>query len=456
MSTPRLRHGVVLVLATAGALSGTAHGQCQHAATLVTQSGAGIDQHFGYPIAIQDEVAVVGAHLDDGAGLNAGAAFVFRRVGQAWVEETPLTPVGAVAGVQFGNAVAMVGHRVMVGAWLDNEAAPQAGAVHVFEEDLEGWSSAQKLQASRAGAGAFFGASLAGAGDVAVVGAPGSDEAGTNAGAAYVFRFLRSSWVEQAVLFAEEPTFNAQFGVSVATDGFVIVVGSSLDDVNGTNSGAAYVFRFDGEAWNHETTIIGSDSGPQDQFGTSVAVDGDTIVVGAPGEDDAGPSSGAAYVFGFDGVTWTELAKSVPIDTQAGDEYGSAVAIDGSRALVGAHQDDDSGPEHGAIYVYDVGGGAPVETCKLIAAEDAPTHGHFGLSASVDGDTVVGGGAGIALVFEIADTVPGDSNGDGMVDVLDLVAVISSWGSCPGCPADLNDDGVVDVLDLVLVISNWG
>ena len=124
--------------------------------------------------------------------------------------------------------------------------------------------------------------------------------------------------------------------------------------------------------------------------------------------------------------------------------------------LVGAHQDDDCGSELGAIYVLGLDETPPAETCKLLAPPGGPTYGHFGISVAIDGDVVVGGGTGVACVFDLGAGVTGDLDGDGDVDVLDLVVLITSWGECAGCAADLDGDGIVGVLDLVALLVAWG
>jgi len=209
---------------------------------------------------------------------------------------------------------------------------------------------------------------------------------------------------EDAKLTASDAAQNDDFGASVAVSGITVVVGAPFDDDNGDASGSAYVFVRPVGGWTGALTedakLTASDGAAGDRFGHRVAISGDTVVVGAPFDDDNGDASGSAYVFvrpvgGWTGAL-TEDAKLTASDGAANDVFGS-VAISGDTVVAGAEGDDDSGSASGSAYVFvrAVGGwtGALTEDAKLTASDGAADHG-FGFSVAISGDTVVAGALG--------------------------------------------------------------
>ncbi len=262
---------------------------------------------------------------------------------------------------------------------------------------MPGAYESQKLQASDGGTYYhYFGHCVAIFGEIAVVGAPLDNSNGTDAGAVYVFRREGAGWVEQAKLTASDASpAGDYFGWSVDIDDDVIVVGADHDDPNGTSSGAAYVFRFNGCGWVQEDKLMASDGSAEDFFGSRVAVCGDIIVVGAPYDDPNGNSSGSAYVFRFDGLNWAEQQKLTSSDGAASDRFGSSVGIfqdaSGRTALVGAPGND----ANGAAYVFrcPLLGGVWLQEAKLVASDGQANDG-LGCSLAVWGDTAVIGASG--------------------------------------------------------------
>ena len=170
-----------------------------------------------------------------------------------------------------------------------------------------------KLTASDAAAGDFFGGrtsnSIAASGDTAVVGAYLDDDAGTSSGSAYIFVRAGASWSEQAKLTASDAAARDLFGQAVSIDGDTVVVGSFFDDDAGSHSGSAYIFSRSVDTWRQQAKLTTIDPAEADQFGSSVSVNGDAAVVGAPFDDDLGGDSGSAYVFRRVGANWIQEAK---------------------------------------------------------------------------------------------------------------------------------------------------
>jgi len=191
-------------------------------------------------------------------------------------------------------------------------------------------------------------------GDTIVVGAYGDDHGGFYAGSAYVFRTSDggATYDQVAKLTASDAAYMDLFGEFVAIDGTTVVVGA----YGAGTGGAVYAFRTtdDGATYDEVAKLTATDAAVNDKFGTSVAVDGGTIVVGAQGDDDAASGSGSVYVFRTTdgGATYGQVAKLTAADAAYADYFGASVAIDGDTTVVGAYGDDDGGTDSGAAYIF--------------------------------------------------------------------------------------------------------
>ena len=326
-------------------------------------------------------------------------------------ERGRLLGAGLDPGDQSGSAVCISGDTLVLGAPFDSDAFAQAGAAYVFVESSSGWIEEAKLGASDAAAFSTFGEALSLSGDTLIVGASGDGENGSFAGAAYVFTRTGSSWTQEAKLLANDGAANDLFGFAVALDGDTAVVGAWLDDDAGTSSGSAYVFVRTGGLWSQQAKLLSTDLADRDNFGEVVAISGDTIVCGARHDDDDGLSSGSAYAFVRSGNNWNQQTKFVASDGASFDTFGCSVAISGDTALVGACLEDEGGMNAGAAYVFQRSGGSWSQQAKLLA-EDASGGDRFGSALSIDGESALIGAsfadlsapavvaAGAAYVFQ--------------------------------------------------------
>ncbi|MBX7193266.1 MAG: hypothetical protein K1X94_14525 [Sandaracinaceae bacterium] len=261
------------------------------------------------------------------------------------------------------------------------------------------WSQQQKLTASDASAVYRFGSHVAISGDTAVVVAP--EEGDGISGGVYVFVRSGGGWTQQATLVGSDTAYGDRFGASVAVSGDTVVVGATLDD---DGVGSAYVFVRSGITWSQQAKLSALDAAAGDQFGSSVSLSGDTAVVGARLDDDSGSNSGSAYVFVRSGSTWSQQAKLTASDAAANDAFGISVSVSGDTVVVGAYGHDDGFPESGSAYVFVRSGSTWSQQAKLMAL-DAAAEKYFGYSVSVSGHTALVGaflddeGAGSAYVF---------------------------------------------------------
>jgi len=298
--------------------------------TKITASDGAANDRFGFSVAVGSGRIVVGANRGD-------SAYIFDLNGN---EITKITGADTAPGDDFGVFVAVGCGRIVVGARLDDDAGTYSGSAYVF--DLDG-NQVAKLTASDEEANDNYGWDVAvGCGRI-VVGSAYTDDNGTDSGSVYIYDLDGN---ELAKITASDNASSDVFGNSVAVGSGRIVVGSSGDDDNFSNSGSAYIFDLDG---NQLTKITASDGASRDFFGNSVAVGNGRIVVGAYGDDDNGLTSGSAYVFDLDG---NELAKITASDGATDDRYGTTVAVGSGRIVVGSNWDRDNGDYSGSAYIY--------------------------------------------------------------------------------------------------------
>ena len=418
-------------------------------------AGGGGDQ-FGYSVAVSGDTVAVGIIGEDSSttGVNstpnegaadAGAVYVFVRSSGTWTQQAYLKASQVTAADNFGQSVAVSGDTVVVGAPAEdssttgvnstpNETTTGAGAAYVFVRSGTTWTQQAYLKASQVSANDSFGASVAVSGNTVVVGAwqedssttgvnSTPDESSLGAGAAYVFLRSGTTWSQQAYLKASQVTSDDRFGASVAMSGDTVVVGAYYEDSNttgvnstpnesGSASGAAYVFLRSGTTWSQQAYLKASQVTSVDSFGYSVAVSGDTVVVGASGEDssttgvgstpnESAADAGAAYVFIRSGTTWTQQAYLKASQVTASDAFGLSVAVSGDTVVVGANLEDssttgvnstpnESATDAGAAYVF-LRSGTTWSQQAYLKASQVSLSDYFGFSVAVSGDTVVVG-----------------------------------------------------------------
>ncbi len=396
-------------------------------AKLLPSDGAGGDE-FGFSVAVSGTMAVVGALFEDDNGSNSGAAYLFDTATGQQIAKL-LSGDGAV-GDYFGRSVAISGTTALVGAFADDDNGSGSGSAYVFDT-----TTGQQLAKLLPGDGTVadnFGISVAISGATAVVGAFLDDDNGSGSGSAYVFDATTGQQLFK--LLPSDGAVEDRFGYSVAISSTTAVVGAYQDDDNGSNSGSAYLF--DTTTGLQIAKLVPGDGAADNRFGISVAISGTTAVVGAQSDDDNGIDSGSAYL--FDTVTGQQIAKLIATDGAPADSVGISVAISGTRAVVGAFLDDDNGSSSGSAYLFDTTTGEQI--AKLLPGDGAAGD-QFGCSVAISGTTAFvgayadddnGSSSGSAYLFNLDTDGDGlldswetngiDSNGDGVID-LDLPAM---------------------------------
>ncbi|MDI1445034.1 FG-GAP repeat protein [Polyangium sp. 6x1] len=315
---------------------------------------------FGTSVAIVDDIALVGASREDGLGFDSGAAYVFVRdaSGGMWGLQKKLVPADGTSS-HFGASVALSSTTAVVGAPRDNVGMViSVGAAYVYDRAEGAWEVEQRLVADDAGEQDYFGFSVSISGNTAVVGASGDDDVAEDGGAAYVFSRVDKLWSAGQKLLPSTAEKFGRFGIATSISDDVAIVGTYLAGPNVTGAGSAYVFVREGDVFTKDHRLLAPDGADADFFGISVAVSADTVLIGAPGDDnDKGDNAGSVYMFGALGVS----------GTGGSDGVGGAGGLDGAGA--GPNQEtvgDDSAMMTGGCACTAAGGGE--ETKDAMAA----------------------------------------------------------------------------------------
>ncbi len=390
----------------------------------IKASNAQFGDQFGVSVDISGDTIVVGARFEDSAGVgvnadesnnsaaNSGAAYVFHRVGTIWSQQAYLKASNTDLGDEFGESVAISNNTIVVGSPKESSNATEingddsdnssvrSGASYIFTRSGSVWSQQAYLKASNAQASDSFGTAVSISNDTVAVGAIDEDSSAINingdetdntaskSGATYVFvRDAFDEWSQQAYIKAHNTDSDDQFGFSLAIDDDILVVGANFESSNETgvnapgndnsalNAGSAYVYSRIGVTWGFDAYLKASNTDAGDEFGLSVDISGNQIVVGAYVESSASNGvdgdqsnnnallSGAGYLFKFDGTQWQQESYLKAFNTDSGDLFGYDVAISGDSIIIGAQGesgsatginpiDDNLAGGSGAVYVY--------------------------------------------------------------------------------------------------------
>ncbi|MEZ4528438.1 MAG: C1 family peptidase [Desulfobacterales bacterium] len=330
--------------------------------------GSGTKNSFGQSVSISGDYAIVGIPKDDTCGKDAGLARIFRYTGSTWEESYDLCSPEPVPFAHFGSSVSLSGDYALVGACRGDGAVHNSGAAYVFKRSGSFWANHGTLIANDGKRNDNFGFSVSVSGDTAIVGAYRNDEKGTDAGAAYIFKNNGGIWSQQAKLRAGDAAAWDYFGWSVSVSGDYAIVGAPGRDDNGIDAGAAYIFYNSGSGWSQQSKIMASDGKEVDFFGFSVSISGSCAIAGAHGRDDRGTNSGSAYIFSGSGTNWSQTAKLTAADGGAQSFFGRSVSLSENYAAVGA---DGTENRAGAVYVFKKNDSSWSQTKKLTANDTA-------------------------------------------------------------------------------------
>jgi hypothetical protein len=284
---------------------------------------------------IAGDYAIVGAPEDDDSGSSSGSAYVFVRAGTTWTQQQKLTASDGAPNDLFGDSVSISGNYAIVGA-------PGKCAAYIFVWSGSVWSEQQHLTGS--GTTFIFGASVAIDSEYAVVGDPYATSplpggGLSNAGGAFVFKRTTLVWSETSKLYPADLVTGHKFGASVSIRGDYIAVGGPQNHGASFLNGTAYIFMRSGSSWLEQEALTASDAGTFDEFGYSISISGNSAIVGARSASaSSGLQTGAAYVYTRSGTSWVEQQKLTASNGAADQSFGTSVAISGDNIIIGANQ----------------------------------------------------------------------------------------------------------------------
>jgi hypothetical protein len=391
-----------LLLAPAAPLGAQLTTQCEQ--DLITAAEPINGSQFGRSVAISGQTALVGAF----SGSGGGQAYVYERTSSGWVQTQKLVPAGLASGDSFGYAVGLSGETALVTARGDKDNGFGSGAAYIFRKHAGSWVEVTKLLASDGGPEDNFGLACSLDGATCVIGAPGDDQGAANAGAAYVFEFNGSAWVETRKLVQADAEPKDVFGAAVSVSGTTILVGAAKDDDGNPtdpnwDSGSAYFYEKFSAEWEPMQKVTASNTAFDDLFGISVAVHNELAVIGSTLHDTGGMNNaGMAYVLErqdngtVDDPTddfWIELDTVIAVDGAADDLFGQSVAIWGGRVVVGADRHDGVAANTGSAYLFErshpsLPSWLPKE---VLVPDEAAFDDRYGLSVAVWGNHVMAG-----------------------------------------------------------------
>jgi len=411
-----LAAGCIMTACSGGGGGGGSHGSSDSVADLLSlaqeayikASNTGANDYFGYSVSLSGDTLAVGAFRE---GDDSGAVYVFTRSGTTWTQQAYIKASNAEAGDEFGISISLSGDTLAVGAFNESSSATgidgdqednsalYSGAVYVFTRSGTTWTQQEYIKASNTDARDRFGYSVSLSEDTLAVGAyqedsratgidgDQADDSASDSGAVYVFTRSGTDWTQQAYLKASNTEAWDYFGYSVSLSGDTLSVGAPQESGSATGidgddadnsawaSGATYVFTRSGTTWTQQAYIKASNTGQLDTFGTTLFLSGDTLAVGAPGEDsiatgingndadNSAPESGAVYVFTRSGTTWTQQEYIKASNTGQLDTFGATLSLSGDTLAVGASQEssgamgidgdqiDNSAPYSGAVFI---------------------------------------------------------------------------------------------------------
>ncbi len=423
---------------------------------LLAPDGADGDS-FGQFISIDNTTMAIGAIRHDDNGVDTGSVYIFDKdVNGDWQQTAKLNASDGIANDRFGAQVALKGDALFVGSIADNGISYDKGAVYVFNRISGIWVESAKLIQPDPGTGinSSFATALSTDGDTVLVGSSHYDAAGTNAGAVFVYESDTSgNWNYQTTILPPQSSTEF-FGKAVSLEGNTALIGASWDGDNGLRAGAAFIYERDVNGnWSLQQKLHASDGMPDDNFGHIAMLRNDTAIISSQWNDEIDINAGAVYVFEKDSGVWNQSTKLKASNGNASDFFGSSIAFDGEILVIGTtgHDSIVIGDGYGGAYVFQKSTSGAWSEELILTPSDATLDDSYGVAVALaDTGTIVigsknfrdttGNQVGAVVVYEHSEL---DTDGDGIIDTAD---------NCPAIvnpdQADNDLDGIGDICDV--------
>lgn len=350
-------------------------------AALLWPSDLSVQDSFGASVALDGDVIVVGCPGDDDGLFGAGSAYVFERFLGSWVQTAKLQAGSVGVAASFGSSVAVDGGWIAVGAPFDSQVAGVAGRVSLFEKSGGSWVHRQDVPSGAANS--RFGTSLDFDAGLLAVGQPG-----LGVGHVQILERFGATWITTADLTPPGASAKAEFGCSVTLDHGLLLGGARSDSVASDSAGAAYLFGLSGTTWSFVQRLEAKVPGAGDRFGAAVELDGSRALIGAPGEDSTALNAGCAHSFerttilgagGF--ALWDEVAAFGCLGAESGAAFGSAVGLDADHVWIASPDEDTASANAGRVHAFsfETSECSPLSVGPLEVSASAPDKLEFAL-----------------------------------------------------------------------------
>ena len=420
------------------------------------------NDHFGHSLSSDGVWIAVGMPQDSSEASLRGSVHIYWKNGDTWLLHQRISPdpiPGSGENLFFGTSVSLSGDLLLVGAPGDDEVGINAGSAHVFQlqEDTGLWEETDKLFSTTPAINDRLGTTVSIHAQLGLAIAGQLDADGT--GELHTWTVDGSNWVQQEQLSNPSGESNTKFGISFDFDGSTLIAGAP-DEQGGR--GSVWIMTYESSTNNFTVdALLQPDSSVlAPHFGSSVSISGNAIVIGSPHDGDGMLNGGAAYLFKNLGNGWIAQDKFMGFSTEFGDAFGSSVQLVNNSLVVGAPFHNQ---ETGDAYSFDVTGTTAVELLQLMAHDSVP-NSYFGYNCHIANETIFVSALSYdnnnflcgKLYLYDSIVMVGDFNADRDVNIQDLLLLISAWGSCEDdCLPDLDRNGKVDINDLLAFINVW-
>jgi len=379
-----------IALATPAALSATSETEV---AKLQPPFAVASDQ-AGTSVAIDGDLMIVGAPYNDEMGVDAGAVAIYQWTGYDWAYAGGTVSPSPIDNEHFGESVAINGNVVAIGAPGNSDLASNAGAVYIYDWSEAGFALNTTLYDGAPGANHAFGSSMSLSDNYLAVGAPNASNLAFRDGTVSIYEWS-GAWVLETILQSPVGSDFEFMGYSVTLTetsslGVVVVVGAP-----GASNDTGYVYAFfnDSGVWENSAFFESGDPNIEHFFGASVAIDGDMVVIGEPGNDSTDTNAGQAWVYQYMGGGYVLVASLQTMLPIANDQLGTSVAIEGTTIAVGVPRGTGLGSNTGRVDLWDINSSGIYEHLFEYAASDilGSSTGGVGTSVAMSEGLIIAG-----------------------------------------------------------------
>lgn len=404
---------------------------------------------FGRCVSIKGDLAVVGAYYDDQSVIDQGLVYVYRKTANGWTQEQVLSSDEPGEEGCYGVFTDIIDNQIVIGANNDMYAT---GSVYFYSFNGTYWEKSQRVNSPDVEQLDDFGYHLSISGDNMVVGAPGDDDLFTNSGAAYMFKKVNGNWTQTQILHAPDAEVYDGFGQYCAVEGNVAAVSSFQK-----GSGWVYIYKFNGTEWVYDQKFTATDADNGDWFGRYIVFKENKLYISATMNDENGDDAGAVYIFSNNGTTWVQEQKLIPSTCTELANFGEGISISGNRLAVGALFDREGGFNAGAVFLYNWNGTQWVYDKKVMASDIAEGD-TFGESVALDGDQMIVGAyfkdwSGKSYIYNLIDnSAPVATNLSGNIaeigNAMQLTLTVSEDTGVASVIGKVNLNGVLSDLPM--------